>query len=53
MTSVRPMHDLYVEPSKRHADIIIPSGYNAVALELVAHRLRTAVESGASCQASA
>lgn len=50
MTSVRPMHDLFVEPSKQHADIIIPSGYNAVALELVAHRLRTAIEKGTSCK---
>ena len=46
MTTVRPMHDLYVEPSKKHADIIIPSGYNAVALELVAHRLQTAIAIG-------
>ncbi len=43
LTTVRPMHELFVEPSKRHADIIIPSGYNAVALELVAHRLRAAI----------
>lgn len=43
LTTVRPMHELFVEPSKRHADIIIPSGYNAVALELVAHRLRSAI----------
>ena len=43
LTTVRPMHQLFVEPSKRYADIIIPSGYNAVALELVAHRLRSAI----------
>jgi uridine kinase len=43
MSTVRPMHDLFVEPSKRLADIIIPSGYNAVALDLVAHRLRSAI----------
>ena len=26
MTTVRPMHNQFVEPSKRHADIIIPTG---------------------------
>jgi uridine kinase len=48
LTTVRPMHELFVEPSKRHADIIIPSGYNAVALELVAHRLRSAISTSPS-----
>lgn len=43
LSSVRPMHEIFVEPSKRYADIIIPSGYNSVALELVAHRLRSAI----------
>jgi len=40
--SVRPMHLLYVEPSKRHADIIIPEGgYNLVAIDI----LKTKIES--------
>lgn len=43
MASVKPMHTLFVEPSKRRADIIIPSGYNSVALDLVSHRLRAAI----------
>lgn len=43
MTTVKPMHTLFVEPSKQHADVIIPSGYNSVALDLVAHRLRAAI----------
>jgi uridine kinase len=51
LTTVRPMHELFVEPSKRHADIIIPSGYNSVALELVAHRLRSAILSSPSSSA--
>lgn len=25
-TSVKPMHDLYVEPTKQHADLIVPEG---------------------------
>ena len=41
-TTVKPMHYLYVEPSKKNADIIIPSnhGIQAVALELILSRLR-------------
>jgi uridine kinase len=43
MNSVKPMHTLFVEPSKQKADIIIPSGYNSVALDLVSHRLRAVI----------
>jgi len=40
--TVKPMHYLFVEPSKKHADIIIPSnqGIQAVALEMCLSRLR-------------
>jgi len=35
-TTVKPMHEKYVEPSKQHADIIVPQGgKNRVALELL------------------
>jgi uridine kinase len=41
LTTVRPMHQEFVEPSKRHADIIIPEGgFNEVAIEMVAARIR-------------
>lgn len=43
LSSVRPMHEQYVEPSKKRADVIIPAGCNAVALDLVVHRLRSAI----------
>jgi len=34
--TVKPMHEKYVEPSKKHADIIVPEGgKNRVALELL------------------
>lgn len=40
LTTVKPMHELYVEPSKKHADIIIPEGgQNLVALELLEKRI--------------
>ncbi|MBX3730162.1 MAG: uridine kinase [Candidatus Sumerlaeia bacterium] len=38
---VRPMHMKFVEPSKRHADIIIPvGGQNTIAIDMVAAKLR-------------
>jgi uridine kinase len=38
--SVRPMHQLYVAPSRRHAHLIIPEGgENAPALEVIVGRL--------------
>lgn len=42
LRTVRPMHDLYVEPSKRRADIILPAGDGIApaALEMCVSRLR-------------
>ena len=40
--TVRPMHLEFVEPSKRHADVIIPrGGHNRVAIEMVLARIET------------
>jgi uridine kinase len=40
LSTVRPMHLEFVEPSKRYADVIIPEGgFNAAALDLVVARL--------------
>lgn len=40
LTTVRPMHLEFVEPSKRYADVIIPGGgMNAVALDMVVARV--------------
>ncbi|MEO6258971.1 MAG: uridine kinase [Thermoanaerobaculia bacterium] len=40
MTSVRPMHEEFVEPSKRYADLIIPEGgENQVALDAIISRV--------------
>jgi uridine kinase len=39
-TTVRPMHLEFVEPSKRHADVIIPEGgHNTVAMDMVVARI--------------
>ena len=40
LTTVRPMHLEFVEPSKRYADIIIPEGYNPVSVDLVVGSIR-------------
>jgi uridine kinase len=39
--TVRPMHMQFVEPSKRHADVIIPEGgHNLVSIGLISGRIR-------------
>lgn len=42
LETVRPMHAKFVEPSKQHADVIVPVGLNQVALDLIISRLRFA-----------
>jgi uridine kinase len=40
LTTVRPMHLEFVEPSKRYADIIIPNGgLNAIAIDMVVTKI--------------
>ena len=41
LNTVKPMHEAFVEPSKRYADIIIPrGGENVVALDMVINRVQ-------------
>lgn len=41
-STVKPMHREFVEPSKRHADVIIPlGGHNTVAVDLLLTMLRS------------
>lgn len=45
ISTVRPMHEEFVEPSKRFADLIIPEGgYNRVAVDLLLAKIRSVVE---------
>ena len=45
LSTVKPMHEQFVEPSKRNADILIPEGgHNQVALEMVIERVRAHIE---------
>ena len=40
LSTVRPMHLQFVEPSKRYADIIVPrGGHNAVAVEMIVAKI--------------
>lgn len=43
--TVKPMHEAFVEPSKRNADIIIPNGgENGPAIEMLAHHIRSLIQ---------
>lgn len=45
LQTVKPMHEQFVEPSKKNADIIIPQGgHNRVALEMVIQRVKAHLE---------
>lgn len=42
LTTVKPMHEAFVEPSKKFADIIIPEGgHNLIAIEMVEQRIKS------------
>jgi uridine kinase len=45
LETVRPMHEQFVEPSKRFADVIIPEGgYNEVGIDLISGKIRAQLE---------
>jgi uridine kinase len=45
LDTVRPMHQQFVEPSKRYADVIIPEGgYNEVGIDLITGKIRTQID---------
>ena len=47
LTTVRPMHLEFVEPSKRYADIIIPSGgFNTTAIDVIVARVERMLAGG-------
>ncbi len=46
LTTVKPMHEAFVEPSKKNAHIIIPEGgQNLVALDMVMERIKAHLNS--------
>ena len=45
LTTVKLMHEQFVEPSKKNADIIVPEGgFNMVALDMLNHRIRALLQ---------
>jgi uridine kinase len=45
--TVKPMHDLFIEPTKQHADLIVPEGgSNSVALDVLSVYVRTFIAEG-------
>ncbi len=47
VSTVRPMHLEFVEPSKRYADIIVPAGgHNRVAMEMIVSRIHAILAEG-------
>ncbi|MCL1950241.1 MAG: uridine kinase [Turicibacter sp.] len=47
MESVKPMHEQFIEPSKKHADIIVPEGKtNTVALDLLMTKINSTLNAG-------
>ncbi len=45
METVRPMHEQFVEPSKRFADVIIPEGgYNEVGIDLISGKIQAQLQ---------
>ncbi|GAA0655048.1 uridine kinase [Salarchaeum japonicum] len=45
LSTVKPMHEQFVEPTKKNADIIIPEGANSVAVNLLEEKVQA--ETGA------
>ena len=45
--TVKPMHEAYVEPSKKYAHIVVPEGgKNQVALDMIFDRIQSHLENG-------
>ncbi|MFB6090246.1 MAG: uridine kinase [Halobellus sp.] len=47
LSTVKPMHEQFVEPTKKHADLIIPEGANSVAVGLLEEKIRAEIEGDA------
>ena len=46
LNTVKPMHYLYVEPTRAMADIVINSGMNDVAFDLVKTKIESLLKKG-------
>ena len=47
LSTVQPMHQQFVEPSKRYADVIIPQGgHNTIAIEMIVAKIHRRLRQG-------
>lgn len=45
LTTVKPMHEQFVEPSKKNANLIVPEGgKNLIALEMIINRIQRHID---------
>jgi uridine kinase len=47
LSTVKPMHEQFVEPTKKHADVIIPEGANSVAVNLLEEKVQAEIRGDA------
>ena len=46
LTTVKPMHEQFVQPSRQYADIVVlEGGHNLVALDMIIHHIRSHISS--------
>ena len=53
LSTVQPMHNEFVEPSKRYADVIVPrGGHNSVAIEMIVAKIQRRLQRGSDLAAA-
>jgi uridine kinase len=49
LSTVQPMHQQFVEPSKRYADVIVPrGGHNTIAIEMIVAKIQRRLAGGSA-----
>ena len=48
LSTVKPMHEQFIEPTKKAADLVIPEGANSVAINLLEEKLQAEVNGDAT-----
>jgi uridine kinase len=43
LDTVRPMHKQFIEPTKRHADVILPHGANDPAVDIITTKVASVI----------
>ena len=43
LETVRPLHKQYIEPTKHHADVILPHGANGPAADMITTKVVTLI----------